>query len=219
MRSLLISAMMLASLPAPAEADVILEQIGGYTHAEISQRFDPSLGLSAFDLAVVDDFNLVRRTKLTSVSVDMLSTDPDGPTNYSVEIYSSKDAALLNLTGDVASRNFAPAQVTSAGGIFTIDNLDITLAAGSYWLAVIPTINSQVFGVAYVKMDMPGNAHIVNPAGGFGMPEGYTLFLAAAFNLYGDAAVPEPGTWAMLIAGFGLIGAAMRRQRPRLACS
>jgi uncharacterized protein YraI len=26
-------------------------------------------------------------------------------------------------------------------------------------------------------------------------------------------AVPEPATWAMLIAGFGLVGAAMRRQR------
>lgn len=28
------------------------------------------------------------------------------------------------------------------------------------------------------------------------------------------AAVPEPATWAMLIAGFGLAGAALRRQRP-----
>jgi len=25
--------------------------------------------------------------------------------------------------------------------------------------------------------------------------------------------VPEPGTWAMLIAGFGLVGAAARRRR------
>ncbi len=35
----------------------------------------------------------------------------------------------------------------------------------------------------------------------------YTTFAAA------NGAVPEPATWAMLIAGFGLVGGAMRRQR------
>lgn len=30
---------------------------------------------------------------------------------------------------------------------------------------------------------------------------------------FSSAVVPEPATWAMLIAGFGLVGAAMRRQR------
>lgn len=39
-------------------------------------------------------------------------------------------------------------------------------------------------------------------------------------NLHGDPdpnAVPEPATWAMFIAGFGLVGATMRRRRPALA--
>jgi uncharacterized membrane protein len=29
----------------------------------------------------------------------------------------------------------------------------------------------------------------------------------------GVAAVPEPGTWMMMLAGFGLVGAAQRRRR------
>ncbi len=39
-------------------------------------------------------------------------------------------------------------------------------------------------------------------------------YLGENFTLrFTTAAVPEPGTWAMLIAGFGLVGASMRRRR------
>ena len=33
----------------------------------------------------------------------------------------------------------------------------------------------------------------------------------------GTGAVPEPASWAMMIAGFGLVGASMRRRRPAVA--
>jgi len=36
-------------------------------------------------------------------------------------------------------------------------------------------------------------------------------------NLYVNAPVPEPATWAMMIAGFGLIGASMRRRSAQSA--
>jgi hypothetical protein len=32
-----------------------------------------------------------------------------------------------------------------------------------------------------------------------------------------ETVIPEPGTWAMMIAGFGLVGATLRRRRPALA--
>ena len=36
--------------------------------------------------------------------------------------------------------------------------------------------------------------------------------VSADFEVQADAAVPEPATWAMMIAGFGLVGGAMRRR-------
>lgn len=43
-----------------------------------------------------------------------------------------------------------------------------------------------------------------------------TVTQTFAGRLVAPAAVPEPGTWAMLIAGFGVLGAAMRRRRMTL---
>jgi hypothetical protein len=44
--------------------------------------------------------------------------------------------------------------------------------------------------------------------------QAFTKFDAIAFDAMGyDLAVPEPATWAMMIAGFGFVGAAARRRR------
>ncbi|MFN3515090.1 MAG: PEPxxWA-CTERM sorting domain-containing protein [Phenylobacterium sp.] len=37
--------------------------------------------------------------------------------------------------------------------------------------------------------------------------------IEGTFTLVQAAAIPEPGVWALMIAGFGLMGAALRRQR------
>ena len=44
-----------------------------------------------------------------------------------------------------------------------------------------------------------------------------TSFTADSFIEIGLASIPEPGTWAMLIAGFGLVGFAARRRGARAA--
>ena len=49
-----------------------------------------------------------------------------------------------------------------------------------------------------------GYADNVTATGAFG---------TRSFNFAAAAAVPEPGTWAMMLVGFGGIGGAMRRQR------
>lgn len=41
----------------------------------------------------------------------------------------------------------------------------------------------------------------------------YTLGQDSGTGTFNIAAVPEPGTWTLLIAGFGMLGAALRRRR------
>lgn len=48
---------------------------------------------------------------------------------------------------------------------------------------------------------------------------GFTFDTAQVFGLAGTAAVPEPATWAMLIAGFGMVGASARRRRTQIKVS
>ena len=63
-----------------------------------------------------------------------------------------------------------------------------------------------------LRYDAPGalfigdvQAHSV-PLGNNGLVEGGQLFFLS------NAGVPEPASWAMMIAGFGIAGAAMRRK-------
>jgi hypothetical protein len=46
----------------------------------------------------------------------------------------------------------------------------------------------------------------------------YGFYVAPEFSFFGRDAlsigtIPEPSSWAMLIAGFGLVGATLRRRR------
>lgn len=61
------------------------------------------------------------------------------------------------------------------------------------------------------------NSYLANVIGGTWQPSGGKLEVLYApdnqIQLLSVAAVPEPATWAMLIGGFGLVGASMRRRR------
>ena len=100
--------------------------------------------------------------------------------------------ALVNGTTGALNGNLAANRA-----IYTATIGGLTIAAG------------QSFGFRFVDADGPGGADA-----GLALDD---LTLTATTGA--TAAVPEPATWAMMIAGFGLMGGALRRRagRPVLA--
>jgi hypothetical protein len=80
--------------------------------------------------------------------------------------------------------------------------------AGEFTLTLdsdIASITLEKFGIRWQTLDAP--AFNIEGGSGIGLGGGTPPI----------DAVPEPATWAMLIAGFGLVGASMRRRRGVLA--
>ena len=83
----------------------------------------------------------------------------------------------------------------------------------SYQLPSTPNISATFAPLTSTSIIQ--NPGLLGTTGGF-----ITFNSSSAIQFAGTvgpvAAVPEPATWAMMIAGFGLAGAAMRRRAPRV---
>jgi len=91
------------------------------------------------------------------------------------------------------------------GGLFPTD----PAATGSFTLNFTDSIGNITLNNFFTRYQSIEG--VQQGTSGVGVA-GSSLFLDPSGNV-----VPEPGTWAMLIAGFGLVGATMRRRRKTLA--
>ena len=115
---------------------------------------------------------------------------------------------------------------TKVGNFFehNYGNINLTLNAGESYIAFL-----TVAGVPNPTGRVNVSASLTSPLGGFfaflnsGTLDPLTVDaqwrrLTGVANLqyraeFATAAIPEPATWAMMIAGFGLVGGAMRRRK------
>jgi hypothetical protein len=129
------------------------------------------------------------------------------------------DQSLLNLTGG----DYGDVILNGVGvgkgvvGQYTM-SLDLSDIDPSFWNA--DGYNNISFMVGTVTPWMLGLGANDAPALGGSNPYAYPYAIVAGFNYFsGDlqygsiTAVPEPETWAMLLAGLGLIGATAKRRR------
>lgn len=101
----------------------------------------------------------------------------------------------------------------SWGSIDTYNRVDVLGAGGT----ILHTVFGGDFSVADGNRLQPGtNRRVTFTWDGTNAITGLKMTstgVAFEFDDFGASVVPEPATWAMLIAGFGMVGFAARRRR------
>lgn len=95
-----------------------------------------------------------------------------------------------------------------SGGLPSVIGGDSANPTGS-GLAVIPLVSGQTYDFV-----ISNNSHIILPAGTH--KAGLYADIYWSINYDEIPVTPEPGVWAMFIAGFGAVGIAARRRRTML---
>lgn len=217
MRALLAVVSVIAALTAgPAMADLTVVSGSGQRALQVAYFGPLGQSFTATD------------TDLTSFGFEFETFNPDQANTALV--FTLRDGA--GLTGTVIATRTAtlPAiPATRTGTWYDFDLTGITLVAGQRYTATVAT-TSSLLGFVYgpdidifTGVALGGDAY----AGGalvtmrdLGDRVCATGICDANFRLSATtpaAAVPESATWTLLIGGFGLVGATLRRRAPRVA--
>jgi len=115
----------------------------------------------------------------------------------------------------------------STGGFTTVefDNLGLSLNSNTKYIAYLTSNDPTVTGIQLSRTQTTldnsgfgtGNAYLsTTPGTGWQLPFNGSGFLSLQYTAV-TAAVPEPESYAMLLAGLGLIGAAVKRRKAKQA--
>ncbi|HEV2567448.1 MAG TPA: esterase-like activity of phytase family protein [Sphingomonas sp.] len=196
-----------------------------------------NIGVSSITALSDGSFLVIERDN-RGLGVEENSADPD-PIGTK-RVYRIRLDGATDISGDVLPGGLLPAGAKAvqkelfvdvqaalvAAGLNSVEKLEgLTfgprLTDGSIAMYIVSdndfSVTQNGSNVQFDVCAKSGSGSIQVPLGG-ACPAGYALIPTTiyAFKISGvDAAglVPEPATWAMMIAGFGLAGAAMRRRR------
>jgi hypothetical protein len=140
--------------------------------------------------------------------VDFTSTDGLLETNTgAATIFTASGAALDQLTFTLVTGAFTSAEFNLENGDPKAFSVTLTTSSGATKVISLTNANgSNVFDIIGDPGETFTSASFSSSGGGFVDFKQLRLVLAAG-------AVPEPGTWALMLLGFGGIGMAMRRRR------
>ncbi len=209
-----------------AQADILLDNISGglSTASAASQDFEASI--PGADIVAIEKFSTTASAyEITAVAAAIDRFNTSNPTDYSgitgwrIEIYSSVAAAVSNLTGDVKSLSFTPAQVTlwnlSGGDKLAEFTLSEVLAPSTdYFIGVIPVMNFAGNGQIGILVGTGSDSESwqANPGGTFNLVGNQRRLSAdLAYRVEAAGVVPEPAS--MVALGLGLAVVVRRRRK------
>ncbi|HEX4712353.1 PEPxxWA-CTERM sorting domain-containing protein [Phenylobacterium sp.] len=163
-----------------------------------------------------DSFTLGAPAAVVGAQFDSWTVQGDKVTSVDWSILDSNRVAVAMGTAAVSSAHFA---VNLAGFDIDFDQFSIptlSLASGDYWLRLTNATDEQGNGAGWdVTVGSPSQG--LN-ADGSNLPNTFKIFGADPDRGGLPAgAVPEPASWALMIGGFGLAGASLRRRRSAVA--
>jgi len=163
----------------------------GATGASAARRFDYSFtaSLTNGDRVAGNGQFVTGREYMEAADTVLEITRATGTATYDI----GADARVTNVTAVDGPYSISPSALRSAGGVYRIGFLDISFDGPPNFLVL------EDGGIGFTN-------------DGVGVVADFVIAPLAAAG-----GVPEPAGWTMMIGGFGLAGAAMRRRRAELA--
>lgn len=154
-----------------------------------------------------------------SLQLNVAQWNPD--TNAKNQAVNSVGTTLLTTGNGVETYN-------STGGFTTIsfDNLGLSLNSNTKYIAYLTSNDPTVTGIQLSRTQTAadasgfgiGNAYLsTTPSTGWLLPFNGNGFLSLQYTAVTAAPVPEPESYALMLAGFGLIGAVAKRRKVKQA--
>ena len=130
-------------------------------------------------------------------------------TLYSSGVFTTAASAPETVSGSTPANNSSASVTIVRDRSYSLDYaLGNFVRSGTF---IVMDYSSATYSAYLDPPDGPQSGYLIQPPHGF-LIDNYTL--TYTYTPGGiTAGIPEPASWAMMLGGFGMIGAAMRRQR------